>query len=141
MVRSPCRPRDSQKSFPTPQFKSISILWCSAFFLVQLSHPYLTTGKTIALTIWIFVSKVMSLLFKTLSRFEIAILPRRKGLVGSPCCPRDSQKSSPTPQFKNINSLAFSLLYGPTLTSGHDYWKNHNFEYMDLDQQSDVSAF
>ena len=46
-----------------------SILWLSAFFMVQLSHPYVTTGKTIALTIWTFVSKVMSLLFKTLSRF------------------------------------------------------------------------
>ena len=44
------------------------------------------------------------------------------GLVGSPCCPRDFQESSPTPQFKNINSLALSFLYGPTLTSIHDYW-------------------
>ena len=47
----------------------VSILWHSAFFMVQLSHPYMTTGKTIALTIQIFVSKVMSLLFNTLSRF------------------------------------------------------------------------
>ena len=47
-----------------------SILWRSAFFMVQLSHPYMTTGKAIALTIWIFVSKVMSLLFSTLSRFH-----------------------------------------------------------------------
>ena len=46
------------------------------------------------------------------------------GLVGSPCSPRDSQESSPTPQFKSINSLALSFLYGPTLTSIHDYWKN-----------------
>ena len=49
-------------------------------------------------------------------------------LVGSPCSLRDSQESSPTPQFKSINSLALSLLYGPTLTSIHDYWKNHNFD-------------
>ena len=47
----------------------------SAFFMVQLSHPYTTTGKTIALTIWTFVSKVMSLLFNTVSRFVIAFLP------------------------------------------------------------------
>ena len=53
-----------------------SILWLSAFFMVQLSHPYLTTGKTIALTRWTFVSKVMSLLFNMLSRFVIAFLPR-----------------------------------------------------------------
>ena len=50
------------------------------------------------------------------------------GLVGSPCSPRDSQESSPTPQFKSINSSALSFLYGPTLTSMHDYWKNHSFD-------------
>ena len=54
------------------------------------------------------------------------------GLVGSPCSPRDSQESSPTPQFKSINFSAFSLIYGPTLTSIHGYWKNHSFDYMDL---------
>ena len=59
----------------------VSILWCSAFFMVQLSHPYMTTEKNIAFTIWIFVGKVMSLLFKTLSRFDIAILPRGKHLL------------------------------------------------------------
>ena len=53
-----------------------SILWCSAFFIVQLSHPYMTTGKTIDLTRWTFVGKVMSLLFKMLSRLVIAFLPR-----------------------------------------------------------------
>ena len=52
--------------------------------------------------------------------------------LGSPCCPRDSQESSPTPQFKSINSSALSLLYGPALTSIPDYWKNHNFDYMNL---------
>ena len=50
------------------------------------------------------------------------------GLVGSPCCPRDSQESSPTPQFKSINSSMLSFLYSPTLTSIHDYWKNHSFD-------------
>ena len=49
-------------------------------------------------------------------------------LVGSPCCPRDSQESSPTPQFKSINSSALSFLYSPTLRSIHDYWKNHSFD-------------
>ena len=58
-----------------------SILQCSAFFMVQLSHAYMTTGKTIALTIWTFASKVMSLLFNILSRFVIAILPRSKHLL------------------------------------------------------------
>ena len=58
-----------------------SILWCSAFFRVQLSHPYLTTGKTIALTRWAFVGKLMSLLFNKLSRLIIAFLPRSKCLL------------------------------------------------------------
>ena len=57
-----------------------SVLRCSAFFMVQLSHPYITTGKTIDLTIWTFVSKVMSLFFNTLSRFVIVLLPRSKCL-------------------------------------------------------------
>ena len=56
-------------------------LWCSAFFIVRLSRPYITTGKTIALTRWTFVDKVMSLLFNILSRFVIAFLPRSKRLL------------------------------------------------------------
>ena len=58
-----------------------SILQCSAFFIVQLSHPYLTTGKTIALARWTFVDKVMSLLFNILSRLVITFLPRSKRLL------------------------------------------------------------
>ena len=50
------------------------------------------------------------------------------GLVGSPCCPRDSQESSPTPQFKSINSSTLSFLYSPILTSIHEYWENHSFD-------------
>ena len=57
------------------------IFRCSAFFMVQLSHLYMTTGKTIALTIWTFVSKVISLLFNMLSRFVIAFLPRNKCIL------------------------------------------------------------
>ena len=62
-----------------------SILQCSAFFTVQLSHPYMTTGKTIALTRWTFVSKVMSLLFNMLSRLVIAFLPKSKHLLTYGC--------------------------------------------------------
>ena len=58
-----------------------SILRCSAFFTVQLSHPYMTTGKTIALTRWTFVGKVMSLLLNMLSRLVITFLPRSKHLL------------------------------------------------------------
>ena len=58
-----------------------SILWHSAFFTIQLSHPYMTTGKTIALTRWTFVDKVMSLLSNMLSRLVITFLPRSKRLL------------------------------------------------------------
>ena len=58
-----------------------SILWHSAFFIVQLSHPYMTTGQTIALTRWNFIGKVMSLLFTMLSRLVTAFLPRSKHLL------------------------------------------------------------
>ena len=60
-----------------------SILWCSAFFVVQLSHPYTTTGKAIALTRWTFVGKVMSLLFNILSRLVITFLTRNNHLLVS----------------------------------------------------------
>ena len=67
----------------------VSILWHSAFFTVQLSHPYMTIGKTIALTRWTFGGKVMSLLFNMLSRLVITFLPRSKHLLiswlQSPC--------------------------------------------------------
>ena len=62
-------------------------------------------------------------------------------LVRSPCCPRDSQESSPTPQFKSNNSSALNFFYTPTRTSIHDYWKNHSFDQMDLCWQSNISAF
>ena len=58
-----------------------SVLQCSAFFIIQLLHPYMTTGKTIALTRWTFVGKAMSLLFNMLSRLNIAFLPRSKHLL------------------------------------------------------------
>ena len=58
-----------------------SIIWHSAFFIVQLSQPYVTTGKTIALNIWSFVNRVMSLLFNKLSRFIVAFLPRSNHLL------------------------------------------------------------
>ena len=75
----------------------------------------------------------------------------RFGLVWSPCSPRDSQESSPTPQFKSpflkkkkkkkVHSSVLSLLCGPSLTSVHDYWKKHSFDYTDICWQSNISAF
>ena len=89
LVYSPCCPRDSQgDGILKHQNSKASILWCSAFFMVQFSwllhvmtSPYMTTAKIIALTIQTFVSKVMSLLFNMLSRFVIASLPRSKHLL------------------------------------------------------------
>ena len=69
------------KSFLKHHSSKASILWHSAFFMVQLSHLYMTTGKAIVFTIWTFVGKVMSLLFNMLSRFVIAFLPRSKHLL------------------------------------------------------------
>ena len=74
-----CSPWDRSESDTTEATQQQQLQ--QAFFIVQLSHPYMTTEKTIALTIWTFVSKVMSLLFKTLSRFIIAFLPRSKRLL------------------------------------------------------------
>ena len=61
--------------------------------------------------------------YSGLSSFRIDLFP-----LGSPCSPEDSQKSSPTPQFKSINSSALSFLYSPTLTSIHDHWKNRSLD-------------
>ena len=82
-------PRVSQESSSIPYFESISSMVLS-HSMVQLSHPYMTTGKTIALTRWTFVSIVISLLFNMLSKFVIAFLPRSTHLLISRCshCPQ-----------------------------------------------------
>ena len=69
------------KSLPQHHSLKASIIWCSAFFIVQLSHPYMSTGKIIALTRWTFVGKVVSLLFNMLSGLVITFLPRSKHLL------------------------------------------------------------
>ena len=75
----------THKSLLQHRSSKASVLQHSAFFIVQLSHPYMTTGKTIVLTRWTFVGKVMSLLFNMLSRFLIAFIPRRKHLLIHGC--------------------------------------------------------
>ena len=86
-----------------------SILWHSGFFMVQLSHPYMTTRKTIALTVGTFVSKVMSLFFNMLSRFVIAFLPRIKCLLIS----RLQSKSAVILGSKKIKSFTISIVFPP----------------------------
>ena len=73
-------PQGTLKSLLQHHSSNTSILWHSAFFMVQRSHPYMTTGKTVALTRQTFVGKVMSLLFNMLSRLVITVLPRSKHL-------------------------------------------------------------
>ena len=87
-----------------------SILWSSAFY--TNSHPYMTTGKTIALTIWTFVSKVMSLLFNMLFRFVIAFLPRRKHLL-IPWLQSLSTVILEPPKIKYVTASMFSPFYLP----------------------------
>ena len=79
MFLSPCSPRDY--SLLQHHSSKASFLWRSAFFIVQLSHPYMTTGKTIALISRTFVGKAMSLLFNMLSKWVITFLPRSKRLL------------------------------------------------------------
>ena len=81
LVGSPCSPGDSQESCPTPQFQSIHSSALSFLYRPTLSHPYVITGKTIALTTQTFVGKVMSLLFNMLSRLVITFLLRSKHLL------------------------------------------------------------
>ena len=83
-----------------------SVLQCSAFFIVQLSHPYMTAGKTIALTKWTFVSKVMSLLFNMLSNLVIVFLPRSKHLLISWL----QSPSAVILEPKNIKSVTVSIV-------------------------------
>ena len=91
----------SLKSLLQHHSSKASVLWCSAFFIVQLSHPHMTTGKTIALTRWIFVGKVMPLVFNMPSGLVIAFLPRSKHLLISWLCP--------CPQFIDKETEALGL--------------------------------
>ena len=107
---------------------------------IQPSHPLLSSSPS-ALNLskhqgifqWVSSShQVVKVLEFQLQNQSFQWIPRTDllqiGLVGSPCSPRDSQESSPTPQFKSINSSALSFLHSPTLTSIHDHWKNHSLD-------------
>ena len=137
-----CKPMDCSNIRPpcpslSPEVCPSSCLmsqWCyptsATLFLCLQSFPASGSFPMI----WLFVSGSQSIGVAA----SASVLPMNiqgwfpNWLVWSPRCPRNSQESSPTPQFKSINSSALTLLYGPTLTSVHDYWKNHTFVYMDL---------
>ena len=88
-----------------------------------MSHFFISGGQNLEFHLQ---HHSIQLIFKTDFLWDL--------MVGSPCSPRDSQESSPTPQFKSINSLVLSFLYSSTLTSIHDYWKNHSFDFTDICQ-------
>ena len=93
--------------------------------MVQLSHPYMTTGKTIALTIWTFVSKVMSLLFNKLSRLVITFLPRSKHLLTSWLQSRSTVKLEP----KKIKYVTTSTFF-PSCLPWSDRTRGHNLSFL-----------
>ena len=137
-----CNPMDSS----TPGFSVLYYLDFAQTHVhwvgdaIQPSHPLSppsppahNLSKDQGLFQWIFslhqVARVLELQLQHQSFQEIfRVNFLSYWLVWSPYTPRDSQESSPAPQFESINSLALSLLYGPTLTSVHDYWKNHSFD-------------
>ena len=143
-IRLPC-------PLPTPEVCSTSCLssqWCYptiSFSIIPFSSwlQYFPASRSFPMSHF-FASSSQSVGVLSLA----SVLPMNiqdwfplgwTGLIKG--CPRDSQESSSTPQFKSINSLVLSFLYSLTLISIHDYWKNHSFDYMDLDWQSNVSAF
>ena len=138
-----CSPMDcSMPGFPVhhqlPEFTQTHLHWVSD--AIQPSHPLsspsppeLNLSQHQGLFQWVSslhqVAKVLEFQpqnqsFQWTPRTDLL----SDGLVGSPCSPRDPQEFSPTPQLKSINSSAFSFLYSPTLTSIHDYWKNHSLD-------------
>ena len=139
----------SMPGFPVlqylPEFRQTHV--CCVSDAIQASHPLLPPCHALNFSQhqgpfqWIGsthqVAKVLELQlqhqsFQWIFRVDFLL----DGLVGSPCSPRDSQESFLAPQFESINSSVLSLLYDPALTSIHDYWKNHSFDYMDLCQQN-----
>ena len=138
-----CDPMDcSTPGFPVhqqlPEFTNTHGQWVGD--AIQPSHPtpflsppILNLSQHQGLFKWVSSSRQVAKLLKFQLRHQFFQWIFRTDflwdwLVGSPCSPRESQESSPTPQFKSINSSPLSFLYSPTLTSIHDYWKNHSFD-------------
>ena len=131
-TRLPCpslSPRACSDSCPLSQWCHPTIILCHPLLLQ--SFPALWSFQWVSSSHQ--VAKVLALRLQHQSFqwiFRTDFL--QDWLVWSLCSPRDSQESNPTRHFKSINPLALSLLYGPTLTSIRDYWKNHSFDYMNF---------
>ena len=134
-----------------PELPQTQVHWVGD--VIQPSHPLLSPSPPAfdlsqhqGLSKWVGslhqVAKVLELQLQHQSFqwiFRVDFL--KDWLVWSPCCQTDSQESSPAPQLESISSSVLSILYDLTLTSIHNYWKNHSFEYADFCWPSDVSAF
>ena len=143
VVPNSLRPRESQHTrppcpSPTPRVHSDShslSQWCHPaisssvvpFSSCPQSHPASESFPMSQLFTWGGQSTGVSALASFLPK-KSQDWSSSEWTVGSPCSPRDSQESSPTPQFKSINSSALSFLHSPTLTSIHDHWKNHSLD-------------
>ena len=110
-----------------------SILWHSAFFIVQLSHPHMTTGKTIALTRQTFVDKVMSLLFNTLSRLVIAFLPGRRRLLISWLQSACAVILEPKKKKKNNNKVRHCFHCFPNYLPWSDGTRCHDLSLLNVE--------
>ena len=124
-----------------PKFTQTHVHWVGD--AIQPSHPLLSPSPPAFnlsqhqdLFQWVNSSHQVAKVLEFQLQHHFQWTPRTDllwdGLVGSPCSPRDSQESSPTPQFKSTNSSALSFLYSPTLTCIHDYWKNHSLDWTDI---------
>ena len=150
-----CDPMDcSTPGFPIlhylPEFAKTRVHWVHD--AIQPSHPLSSPSPALSLFQhqglfqWVSssyqVARVLAFQLKHQFFNEYSgLISFRIDWVWSPCCPRDSQESSPASHFKGISSLVLSFPYGPALTFIHDYWKNHSFDYTDLCGQSNISAF
>ena len=131
---TPCLPVHHQ----LPEFTQTHVHWVGD--VIQASHPLLSPSPPAfnlswhqGLFKWVSslhqVAKVLEFQFQDQSfQWTLRTDLLEDGLVRLPCSPRDSQESSPTPQFKSIHSSALSFLYSPTLTCIHNYWKKHSFD-------------
>ena len=146
-----CRPMNCSLSITNSRnllkLMSIKSLMLSNYLI--LCHPLLLLPSLFLSTRVFSNESAIPIMWPKYWSFSINISPSSEylGLITlgmtswSLCSPRDSQESSPTPQFKSINFSVLSLFYSPSLTFIHDYCKNHSFDYTDLCQQCNVSAF
>ena len=113
--------------------------WCHPSHLI-LCRPLLLL-PTILPSIRVFSNEsTLRMRWQSTAVSALASFLPKKSQGWSPCSPRDSQESSPAPQFKGINSLAFHFVYGPALTRVYDHWEDHSLVYTDLCQQNHASA-